>query len=107
VAGRKERKIWGIGAAPGIAEGKAHVLDLRKTKFTKRYIPATQVKREIKRVQRAIEKSKADLVKIKDALGHEEINEHVYIFNSHLMILEDPMLLDAVTEMIFSERKKV
>jgi len=105
VAGRKERKIWGIGAAPGIAEGKAHVLDLRKTKFTKRYIPATQVKREIKRVQGAIEKSKADLVKIKDALGHEEINEHVYIFNSHLMILEDPMLLDAVTEMIFSERK--
>jgi phosphotransferase system enzyme I (PtsI) len=105
VAGRKERKIWCIGAAPGIAEGKAHVLDLRKTKFTKRYIPATQVKREIKRVQGAIEKSKADLVKIKDALGHEEINEHVYIFNSHLMILEDPMLLDAVTEMIFSERK--
>jgi phosphotransferase system enzyme I (PtsI) len=105
VAGRKERRVWGIGAAPGIAEGKAHVLDLRKTKFSKRYIPATQVKREIKRVQTAIEKSKADLVKIKDALGHEDINEHVYIFNSHLMILEDPMLLDAVTEMIFSERK--
>jgi len=105
VAGRKERKIRGIGAAPGIAEGKAHVLDLRKTKFTKRYIPATQVKREIKRVQTAIEKSKADLMKIKDGLGHEEINEHVYIFSSHLMILEDPMLLDAVTEMIFSERK--
>lgn len=105
MAGRKERRVWGIGAAPGIAEGKAYVLDLRKTKFRKRYIPATQVKREIKRVQAAIEKSKADLMKIKDALGHEEINEHVYIFNSHLMILEDPMLLDAVTEMIFSERK--
>ena len=105
MAGRKERRIWGIGAARGIAEGKAYVLDRRKTKFTKRYIPATQVKREIQRIQAAIEKSKADLVKIKDALGHEELNEHVYIFNSHLMILEDPMLQDAVTEMIFSERK--
>ncbi len=105
MAGRKERRIWGIGAAPGIAEGKVHVLDRRKTRFSKRYIPATQVKREIKRVQTAIEQSKADLVKIKEALGHEEINEHVTIFNSHLMILEDPMLLNAVTEMIFSERK--
>jgi phosphotransferase system enzyme I (PtsI) len=105
VAGRKERRIWGIGAAPGVAEGKAYVLDRSKTKFSKRYIPATQVKREIKRVQTAIEKSKADLLKIKEALDHEDINEHVYIFNSHLMILEDPMLLDAVTEMIFSERK--
>ena len=54
-AGRKERRIWGIGAAAGIAEGKAYVLDRRKTKFSKRYIPATQVKREIKRVQTAIE----------------------------------------------------
>ncbi len=105
MAGKKERRIWGLGASPGIAEGKAYVLDHRKTKFAKRYIPATQVKREVKRVQAAIERSKADLVKIKDALGHEEIHEHVYIFNSHLMILEDPMLLDAVTEMIFSERK--
>ena len=105
MAGRKERRIRGIGAARGIAEGKAYVLDRRKTKFTKRYIPATQVKREIQRIQAAIEKSKTDLVKIKDALGKEELNEHVYIFNSHLMILEDPMLLDAVTEMIFSERK--
>ena len=105
MARRKERKIWGIGAARGIAEGKAYVLDRRKTKFSKRYIPATQVKREIKRIHAAIEKSKADLLKIKNALGHEELNEHVYIFNSHMMILEDPMLLDAVTEMIFSERK--
>ncbi len=102
---RKERRIWGIGAAPGVAEGKAYVLGRRKAKFSKRYIPATQVKREIKRVRTAIEKSKADLVRIKNALGREEINEHVSIFNSHLMILEDPMLLDAVTEMIFSERK--
>lgn len=105
MAGRKERRIWGIGASPGIAEGKAYVLDRKKTKFTKRYIPATQVKREVKRVQAAIEKSKADLLKIKEALDHEDINEHVYIFNSHLMILEDPMLLDAVKELIYSERK--
>lgn len=104
-AGRKERRIYGIGASPGVAEGKAYVLDRKETRFSKRYIPATQVKREVKRVQTAIEKSKVDLLKIKEALDHEEINEHVYIFNSHLMILEDPMLLDAVKAMIYSERK--
>jgi len=105
VAGRKERRIRGIGTSPGIAEGKAYVLDRSKTQVTKRYIPATRVKREVKRVEAAIERSKADLLKIKDALGHEDIHEHVYILDSHLMILEDPMLLDAVSEMIVSERK--
>ena len=105
MVGRKEKRIWGIGAAPGIAEGKAHVLDHRRAKFSKRYIPATQVRREVQRVKAAIEKSKADLLKIKQALGHEDIHEHVSIFSSHLMILEDPMLLDAVSEMIVSERK--
>jgi phosphotransferase system enzyme I (PtsI) len=105
VAGRKERRIRGIGTSPGIAEGKAYVLDRSKTQFSKRFIPATRVKREVKRVEAAIERSKADLLKIKEALGHEEIHEHVYILDSHLMILEDPMLLDAVSEMIVSERK--
>jgi phosphotransferase system enzyme I (PtsI) len=105
VAGRKERRIRGIGTSPGIAEGKAYVLDRSKTQVTKRYIPATRVKREVKRVEAAIERSKADLLKIKDTLGHEDIHEHVYILDSHLMILEDPMLRDAVSEMIVSERK--
>lgn len=103
--GREEKRIWGIGAAAGVVDGKAHVLNRRKAKFSKRYIPSSHVKKEVDRVREAIRRSKTDLERIKEALTHEDIHEHVHILDSHLMILEDPMLLDAVREMIASERK--
>jgi phosphoenolpyruvate-protein phosphotransferase (PTS system enzyme I) len=101
----KEKRIWGIGAAAGIVEGRAHVLNRRKAKFGKKYIQEDQVPREIKRVEKAIGKARADLLKIKKETANEEVQEHVYILDSHLMILEDPMLLESVREIISSEKK--
>ncbi len=105
MVGRKEYRIWGIGAAPGIVEGKAYVLTRKKARFTKRFIHKTAVEKEVARINAAIEKSKEDLHKIKDVLANENIKDHVYILDSHLMIMEDPMLLEAVTEMITNEKK--
>ena len=105
VSGRREKRIRGVGAAGGIVEGKAHVLDRRKARISKRYIGAGQVEREIRRIEEALAKAKADLKRIKEILAHEEIHEHSYILDSHLMILEDPMLLEAIRETIASGRK--
>jgi len=96
----KEKKIWGVGAAAGIVEGKAYVLNRKKTKFTRRYVPEESVGQEVARVEEALARSKADLERIKKMLVHEDVNEHVHILDSHLMILEDPMLIEAVKEMI-------
>jgi len=105
VSARKEKRIWGIGAAAGIAEGRAYVLNREKTRFSKRYIPANSVNKEIKRVEEAIRKSQADLLRIKEMLTYEDVHEHIYILDSHLMILEDPMLLEAVRELITSGKR--
>ncbi len=102
---REEKKIKGIGAATGIGDGKAFVLSRRKAKFSKRYVLEEFVPEEIKRVEDAMDKTKADLQKVKEALVGEDIHEHVDILDSHLMILEDPMLREAVREMIASEKK--
>jgi len=101
----REKRLWGIGAAAGIVEAKAYVLARRMTRFRKRYVPAEHVPREIKRVEKAIDKARLDLIKIKKALTKEESQEHIYILDSHLMILEDPMLLDSVRDIISAERK--
>jgi len=101
----REKKLWGIGAAAGIVEGKAYVLNRKKTKFSKKYVPAEHVAREIKRVEKAIAKAAEDLLKIKKATAKEEVQEHLCILDSHLMILEDPMLLDSVREIITSAKK--
>ena len=56
-------------------------------------------------VSKAIGKAQSDLLKIKRALTHEGSQDHIYILDSHLMILEDPMLRDAVRELISADRK--
>ena len=43
--GRRENRMWGIGAAAGVAEGKAYVLERKKAKFSKHYIAQIAVKR--------------------------------------------------------------
>ena len=101
----REKRLWGIGAAAGIVEGKAYVLNRRKCRFSKKYVAAEHVARETKRVERAMVKAAEDLMKIKKAMAAEEVEEHIYILDSHRMILEDPMLLDSVREIIASDRK--
>jgi len=104
-AKRGESLLWGISASSGIAEGKAYVLNRKKTKFAKRLLPRHLVDAEVARAKDAIERSKADLMRLKGSLAHDEIHEHVYILDAHLMILEDPMLLDSVVEIIQGQCK--
>jgi len=105
VARREEQRLWGIGASAGIAEGKAYLLNRKKAKLVKRYVSRDHVDHEVQRVREALEKSKAELRKIKSNLRYEDGHEHVFILDSHLMMLEDPMLLESVSEIILSERK--
>jgi phosphotransferase system enzyme I (PtsI) len=105
VARREEQRLWGIGASAGIAEGKAYLLNRKKTKLVKRYVSRDHVDHEVQRVREAVEKSKAELRKIKSSVRYEDGHEHVFILDSHLMMLEDPMLLESVSEIILSERR--
>lgn len=105
MARREEQRLWGIGASAGIAEGKAYLLNRKKTKLVKRYVSRDHVDHEVQRVREAVEKSKAELRKIKSSVRYEDGHEHVFILDSHLMMLEDPMLLESVSEIILSERR--
>ncbi len=101
----EEQKLWGIGASAGIVEGKAYLLNRKRTKLVKRYVAREHTEHEIRRVREAVEKSKAELCKIKSSIRYEDGHEHVFILDSHIMMLEDPMLLESVVEIISSERK--
>lgn len=105
MARREEQRLWGIGASAGIAEGKAYLLNRKKAKLVKRYVSRDHVDNEVQRVREAVEKSKVALRKIKSSVRYEDGHEHVFILDSHLMMLEDPMLLESVSEIILSERK--
>lgn len=88
--------LKGIGVSPGIAIGKAYVLDRFDAKKISRYRldDSKLVTREIRRFRKALKESEKQLLEIKKKLGDYEGIEPLYIIDVHIMILKDRMLIN-------------
>jgi phosphotransferase system enzyme I (PtsI) len=97
-------RLRGIGVSPGIGMGEVSISE--RVVFTSRReaIAAGQVDDELKRLRRAIERTKGELVRIKTDIEDKMGEEHAIIFEAHLLILEDPSLLSGL-EKVISEDK--
>jgi phosphotransferase system enzyme I (PtsI) len=95
-----EKRFEGIGVSPGIAAAKALVLGHQKTEVPYYSISAAQVKAEKERFHRAIGKSRAQLLELKEKIKEKVGKEHAYIFDAHIYMLEDGMLLNKTEELI-------
>jgi phosphotransferase system enzyme I (PtsI) len=99
-------RLRGIGVSPGIAMGE--VLLPKRVVFTSRkeLVPASQVEDELRRLIRAIERTKADIVQVREKIKEKIGEEHSFIFEAHLLILEDPALLTGLEKVIREERAR-
>ena len=93
----------GTGASPGIALGKALVLKHSELNIETKNI--TDVDSEVKRLEDAISKSKEELTLVKEKAKKDLGEDKAAIFESHLLVLEDPELVDQVIKNI--KEKKV
>jgi len=95
-------KLDGIGVSPGLAVGPALVVERETVPVFRLLVPAEAIDCEVKRLTRAVESSRAQLKAIKERLRHE-VGVHAYIFDAHLLMLEDPLLLDSAVRIIREE----
>lgn len=95
-------KLEGIGVSPGIAVGPALVVEREVVPVFRLLVPPEAVDCEIQRLTRAVEASRGQLKAIKERLRHE-VGVHAYIFDAHLLMLEDPLLLDRAVSIIRQE----
>jgi phosphotransferase system enzyme I (PtsI) len=93
---KKETVLKGIPASPGIAIGKAMLLDREQYVIPRRSIKEEQVQNEIKRFKDALIQTKNELLEIKKRISEEMGVEHGQIFSAHLLVLEDSMLIEEV-----------
>ncbi|NVN98743.1 MAG: phosphoenolpyruvate--protein phosphotransferase [Geobacteraceae bacterium] len=84
--------LSGVPASPGIAIGLARVTDRARVAVSEHAVKPEAVPAEITRLLEAISEAKEELLLIKNHLEKESGSEHLYILDTHLMILEDPML---------------
>ena len=94
----------GIAASPGIAMGKAYILEKEEYCILEYKIKKEEVEQELKRFETAVENSKKDLGKIKKRVEEEMGEKEAYIFQAHLYILEDPLFIQDITRRIKRQR---
>ncbi|MEK8127246.1 phosphoenolpyruvate--protein phosphotransferase [Paenibacillus filicis] len=95
------QQLQGIAASPGLAIAQAVVLK------TETYVPVRssveQPEEEVRRFQQAVGQAQAEIERIRAATEEKLGAEKAAIFEGHLLILEDPDLIDTVTEQIRQE----
>jgi phosphoenolpyruvate-protein phosphotransferase (PTS system enzyme I) len=95
-----EKVYKGIVASPGIVIGRAYLLDRRKVVVAGRRIEDVSVKEEVSRFKKAVELSKAQLEDLKKRISKGLGKSHLYILETHIMLLEDKMLIDGTIKRI-------
>lgn len=92
--------LIGIGASPGIAIGATFLLNRARTMAVERRIAAEEIPGEQVRFLAAVTLSKQQLEEVKAHVADPQLADHLYIIDTHLMILDDQMLHEQTRQAI-------
>ena len=100
----RSRIIQGIGVSPGIAIGKAYVLDRSRVPIL-RYQLADEaaISAEVRRFKDAVARAESDLEAIKQSIG-SEFKDHLHLLEVQKMILRDRSIYDESLRSIKKEK---
>ncbi|AXF57898.1 phosphoenolpyruvate--protein phosphotransferase [Salicibibacter kimchii] len=91
-------QLKGIAASNGVAIAYAFLLEQPALNVQERAV--SDVKREISRFQKAQKKAKRELETIRKKAFVQQGEENAEIFSAHILVLEDPEVIDAVESKI-------
>jgi len=92
--------LVGIGVSPGISIGEISLVAQRPT-VDQSPIAAVEVDAELLRFQQAVDQAREQLQAIKRAVSRQQhLREHLYILDTHMLILEDDMLVEGTKKII-------
>ncbi len=98
------RTYKGIGVSPGIAIGRAVIIEKRVTSVYRVPIREEEVDGEVTRFLEALEKTKDELLDLKAKVSRSMGDEYASIFEAHAMIVGDASFADRVVQKIEDEQ---
>jgi phosphotransferase system enzyme I (PtsI) len=104
---RKQVQIKGIPAAPGIVIGKVHIFGTEELVPAERSIATEDIPVEKERFKSALKKTKKEILSIEEKISREMGVEHGKIFNAHLLVLEDSVLVQEVLTRLEKKKKNI
>lgn len=96
-------RLRGVGVSPGIGIGEVSLTERIIFTARKEGISPRQVEKELKRLKGAIERTKDQLTRIREQIKDKVGEEHSFIFEAHLLILEGESLQSKFDEIIKEE----
>jgi phosphotransferase system enzyme I (PtsI) len=99
--------LKGIPASSGIVIGEAFLFDSRRFIVPAKTIKDDEIAGEIARFEDALIKTRSEILDIQKRITKDMGSHHAEIFNAHLLVLEDRMLIEEVIEGLKKEHKCV
>mgnify|MGYP002843734399 CR=1 FL=1 len=95
-----EKMLRGIPASQGVSRSRVVLLDRTSIDPVKRSINETDSEKEDDRLQSSIAETRRQITTMQDRLREAMGAKEALIFDSHLLLLEDPILLEEVSRYI-------
>lgn len=97
--------LKGIPAAPGVTIGSAYILDKQDIIVAPRDIVEQEIPIEIARFEESLIKTRDELVLMQRKIREQMGDQHAQIFDAHLLVLEDQMLIGDVIKGIREQKQ--
>jgi phosphoenolpyruvate-protein phosphotransferase (PTS system enzyme I) len=102
-----ERVYKGIPVSAGIAQGKVLVLSRAKSSVPKYDVPEQELPQQIQRLHQALVLTRQQIIGVQDKVSQALNAKDASIFDAHLLVLEDPTLVESVTALVHSRKINV
>lgn len=94
----------GQGVSEGIAYGPAYLIAPDSLRVPRRRLDDDEIETEVERFEAGVRRAREEIDRVREALLAADKADEATIFDSHLLILEDEELRDAVRTRIRDER---
>ncbi len=99
-----ERILRGIPVSAGVCRGRILVLGTRSEETPRYELGEADIALHVQRLEQAIIQTRHELLDVQRRVGEAMRAEDAQIFDAHLLMLDDPVLLDEIMRLIRGER---
>jgi phosphotransferase system enzyme I (PtsI) len=99
-----EKVFHGIAVSAGVCRGKILVLHSARHVIARREIAASELEGEVKRFEQSLLKTRQQITEVQRRVAASMSSAEADIFDAHLLMLEDHVLIDEVIRLIRSQK---
>jgi phosphotransferase system enzyme I (PtsI) len=101
------KELKGIAAATGISIGIAHKVGKEELAVSRKSITEAEIPLEIQVFEEALIKTRREIIELQKRIGLEMGKDEAQIFDAHLLVLEDRMLIEEVISRLKQDKFNV